>query len=165
MDIKTIQQLYNYNYWAHRRVWTCVEGLTDTQFKQPLDYSIGSVHAQLVHTMSAESVWFDRIAGHSPNGMASPADYPTRATLRHKWDTIEQHVQDYLGQLDTEALLGNITYNRTNGEPKTTPLLGILLHLINHGTDHRAQTLAMIDRVGGATIAQDLIVYLREQQV
>jgi uncharacterized damage-inducible protein DinB len=165
MDVKTIQQLYDYNYWAHARVWDCVVKLSEEQLMRPLDYSIGSIHAQLVHTMSAESVWFDRIRGDSPPGMFDPSDFPTRHAIRTAWDAIEQRVRHFLQSLDSDTLSGDIIYQRTNGEPKTTPLLGILLHLVNHGTDHRAQTLAMIDRVGGETVAQDLIFYLRQQWV
>jgi uncharacterized damage-inducible protein DinB len=38
----------------------------------------------------------------------------------------------------------------------------VLLHVVNHGTDHRAQILGMIDRMDGPTIEQDLIFFLRE---
>jgi uncharacterized damage-inducible protein DinB len=37
------------------------------------------------------------------------------------------------------------------------------LHVINHGTDHRAQILAMLNQLGGETVEQDLIFYLREK--
>ena len=37
-----------------------------------------------------------------------------------------------------------------------------LLHMINHGTDHRAQTLAMMHGMGAETIAQDYSKYLRQ---
>ena len=45
----------------------------------------------------------------------------------------------------------------------TTVQGAILLHVFNHGTDHRAQALAMIDRLGGETVGQDLLTYLVEQ--
>lgn len=165
MDVKTIQQLYDYNYWAHRRVWKCVTQLSEEELDHPIDYSIGSIRAQLVHTMSAEDVWFSRMAGYSPAGLLHPADFPTKTHIRTKWNAIEQHVRTVIGELDAEKLAGDIVYQRTNGEKQSTPLLDILLHLINHGTDHRAQTLAAIDQIGGETIAQDLIVYLRQQTV
>ncbi|MYE25841.1 MAG: hypothetical protein F4X87_01220 [Chloroflexi bacterium] len=35
----------------------------------------------------------------------------------------------------------------------------ILLHIANHGTDHRAQILARLDELGAETIEQDLILH------
>ena len=165
MDVRTIQQLYDYNYWAHARVWSCVLQLSPEQLHQHFDYSIGSIHDQLVHTMSAENIWFSRIEGNSSAGMYAPTDFPTLESIRIQWDSIEQCVRDYLTTLTSDMLAGNLVYQRTNGEPYKTPLAGLLLHLVNHGTDHRAQTLALIDRAGGETIEQDLIFYLREQTV
>ncbi|PJF40554.1 MAG: hypothetical protein CUN55_12570 [Phototrophicales bacterium] len=162
MKLDYIRTLYDYNYWAHKRVWTCVIQLSEEQFQRPLDYSIGSIHAQIVHTMSAEHVWFSRLRGESPQKMFQPEDYPTFDSIRQTWDKIESQVYDYLNQLDEATLASELIYQNTKGQNFSTSIWGILLHVVNHGTDHRAQTLAMIDRVGGPTIDQDLIRYLRE---
>ncbi|MCE7948301.1 MAG: hypothetical protein DYG88_12830 [Chloroflexi bacterium CFX4] len=37
----------------------------------------------------------------------------------------------------------------------------MLLHLFNHGTDHRAQTLAMLHTLGAETVDQNRIAFLR----
>ncbi len=162
MNSDIIRQLYRYNFWAHRRVWSCVVQLSTEQLHRPLDYSIGSIHAQVVHTMSAEAVWFTRLRGESPRSMFNPADYSTLDNIRQEWDAIEAHVQDYLATLTDTILGSDLHYQTTTGAAKSTTIWGILLHLINHGTDHRAQTLAMIHVVGGPTIDQDMIRYLRE---
>lgn len=158
-----IRTLYDYNYWAHRRVWSCVVQLSDEQLHRPLDYSIGSIQAQLVHTMSAENVWFTRLRGESPASMFNPSDYPTLDSIRQAWDKIEAQVYEYLGTLDDATLAHSLQYHNTAGNAFSTSIWGILLHLLNHGTDHRAQTLAMIHIVGGPTLDQDIIRYLREQ--
>jgi len=38
-----------------------------------------------------------------------------------------------------------------------------LLHVVNHGTDHRAQILAMLHGMGAPTVAQDLLFYMRSR--
>ena len=63
MNAERFRKLFDYNYWAHRRVWECVESLSESQFVQPCDYSVGSIHDQEVHTMSAEWLWLSRING------------------------------------------------------------------------------------------------------
>ena len=35
----------------------------------------------------------------------------------------------------------------------------IMMHVLNHATDHRAQTLAMLHSLGAPTFAQDMVFY------
>lgn len=165
MNLAMIQKLYDYNYWAHSRVWQCVTQLSTEQLHRSFAYSIGSIHAQLVHTMSAEYIWFSRLKGESPTGMYRPEDFPNLEAIRKQWDQIEDMVRQNIAALTEARLLERFEYRRTNGETQSESVLGILLHLINHGTDHRAQTLSLIDQVGGVTIEQDFIFYLRTLSV
>jgi uncharacterized damage-inducible protein DinB len=40
------------------------------------------------------------------------------------------------------------------------PAWQVLAHVVNHGTDHRAQILRLLDRYGAPTFDQDLILHL-----
>jgi uncharacterized damage-inducible protein DinB len=163
MNADTIRMLYDYNYWAHRMVWDCVTQLSEADFKRNTGYSWGSVHAQVVHTMGAEWIWFSRLQGTSPDSMLQTDDYPDYASIRARWDEIEAEVRAYVNGLTDEQIRGTFTYSTTSGREYTEPALDILLHIVNHGTDHRAQTLAMLHKLGAPTVEQDLIFYLREK--
>lgn len=157
-----IKRLYDYTYWAHQRVWQhAILPLSDEQYHRPLTYSIGSIHQQLVHTMSAEWIWFSRMRGEAPRAMLNPADFADRSAVRARWDEVEAMVRAYLETLSEADLDRRFEYHTTRGTPDSQPLSEVLLHVVNHGTDHRAQILAQIHTMGGATIEQDLIFYLR----
>ena len=47
-------------------------------------------------------------------------------------------------------------------EPQRTGRREVLLHMVNHGTDHRAQILARLHELGAETVEQDLMLYLWE---
>lgn len=163
MNTEQVRKLFDYSFWAHRRVWECVEPLTESQFTRPSDYSIGSIHDQVVHTMSAEWLWLSRINGVSPESLYLTADYPTRAAIRAKWDEIEADWCAYLDTLQDHQLSDVLTYISLKGKAtRHSPLWEVLTHLVNHGTDHRAQTLALIHQVGGKTVEQDFIFYAWE---
>jgi len=53
MTPEATRKLYNYTYWAFEKVWECITPLTDEQFTQHLDYSLGSIHNQVIHVMSS----------------------------------------------------------------------------------------------------------------
>lgn len=159
-----IRMMYDYSYWAYKLVWeTSILALTDEQFTRPHDYSMGSVHHQTVHCISAEWIWFSRMRGIYPTAMLNPTDYPARSDVRAKWDEVETMVRGHLDTLTEDALHQPFAYKILNGTEDTQPLGAILLHVVNHGTDHRAQLLAQMHAMGVPTVAQDLIFYLRSR--
>lgn len=158
MNAAGLRRLFEYSEWAHRRVWACAETLDDEQYRRPSDYSMGSLHEQLVHTMSAEWIWLSRCKSTSPTAMLNPADFPSRDAVRARWDEIGADLRAYVDRLDDEALRQPVHYQTTKGEPRppSTPLR-ILSHMVNHGTDHHGQSLALIHQLGGETVEQDMI--------
>ena len=84
----------------------------------------------------------------------------TGAAIRTRWDEIEADWRAYVGGLGDIEPSQMVTYMSINGRAeRTTPLWEALIHILNHSTDHRAQTLALIHQVGGKTIEQDLVFY------
>jgi uncharacterized damage-inducible protein DinB len=165
MNAEYFRRLFDYNYWAHQRVWACVLALSDEQFTRPCDYSVGSVHEQVVHTLSAESLWLTRVQGtNPPPALASPAELPTRAAIAAQWDAVENDWRAYLATLRDDDLSQVVTYVSLNGklERRNYRWEG-LMQILTHGVDHRAQTLALIHQVGGKTIEQDFIFYSWEK--
>jgi uncharacterized damage-inducible protein DinB len=163
MNADYIRVLYDYNYWAHKRVWNCVLPLTDDEFTRNLGYSWGSIRGQLVHVMGAEWMWFSRLRGISPKALLAEADYPDRARIHKNWTLIEEDARSYLKALTNDRLRSSVFYQTTKGVQQEQPVWQILLHLANHGTDHRAQILAMLHQLGAQTVEQDLILYFRQR--
>jgi uncharacterized damage-inducible protein DinB len=164
MDIAIIRTLYDYTYWANRKLWDCVEALTEEQFIRAADHSIGSVKDQVVHMMSAEYIWFSRLRGVSPDSMLTPEHFPDRAAIRARWDRVESDVRAYLAALTDDSARDVLRYQRTDGTPLETPVWVILYQVVNHATDHRAQIMALIHSMGGPTFAQDFMFFMRERR-
>lgn len=144
------RQLYAYHIGINRLLWDkSIMPLTDEQFTRKLDYSVGSIRNQMVHMFSVDNAWFGGLRGLERQPFANPAHYPKRDKIRARWDVIEGEMQGYLEDLTAEALM--------------RPLYGdlmvweVLLHVANHGTDHRAQVLAMLHQLGAHTFAQDYV--------
>lgn len=162
MNVEYFRMLYDYNYAAHHRLWhECILPLSDEQYTRPLTYSVGSIHAQVVHVMSAEWLWFSRLKNESPAGMFNPDDYADRAAVHERWLEVEAMVWNHVTGLTDADLMKAISYRNLVGTVYTSPQAHILANVVNHGTDHRSQILAMIDGMGGPTIGHDMIMYLR----
>ncbi len=160
MSLRHARRLFDYNHWANRRLLEAAAKLSDEQFFRPSSYSIGSVHQQLVHMMGVEWLFLKRVQGISPQDLPEPDAFPTLDSTRAEWEAVRADWQIYLDTLNDARLDDIIHFTSVKPvAPRTMPLWEMLVHLINHATDHRAQTLAQIHAVGGETFAQDLIVF------
>jgi uncharacterized damage-inducible protein DinB len=163
MNLADLTTLYNYNYWANRRILRAAEGLTVEQFVAPHDLSWGSICDVLVHTMSAEWVWRMRCQEHrSPSALLDPAQFPTLETLTTRWDEEERAMRGYLASLDEAALSQPLAYVSTAGRPFSGTLWHILMHVVNHGTQHRAEVAHILTQLGHSPGDIDMILFARE---
>lgn len=161
--LKWIKTGIDYNYWGHRKLWDSIMTVSEKDFVRHVDYSIGSLHTQVVHIMWAEDVWYSRIH-QLPRPDYTTAEYPTRALIRAKWDEVESNWRTYVGTMNADQLEQVFDVVRANGERHKRTVQDSIMHMINHGTDHRAQMLRIIHDFGGETFAQDIAYYLREQE-
>lgn len=128
---------------------------------QELDYSIGSIRNHVVHLMSVDQRWIARVTEADLPDRLEYADYPTRAAARAKWEVIRTHILDAIDIMDAAHLNRQIVYDMSHrGGIKQNAVWEILVHMVNHGTDHRAQMMAMLFTLGAPTTEQDLMFYL-----
>ena len=161
MNANTIETLFEYHYGIFDEVWTCVNSLTAEQFVAQADYSFGSVRNHLIHCLNVDDRWLARLMREAPPARLNPLDYHNQAAVRLKWEIIRERVLQYARGVTDVALNESIWVDLPSRfpEPRRFKRWEILLHMVNHGTDHRAQILARLDELGAKTIEQDLILY------
>jgi len=152
-----IRTLVEYHVASNRRLWDhLMEHVTDEQFTQALGFSRGSIRNQVVHLAATDRYWLHDIQEKPVTGL-EPGDYPTRASFSAIWEGIGRALLEYVRSL-TDADLEVVP----NGLLETR--WAALVHIANHGTDHRAQILSMLHGMGVPTFAQDFSDYLRGQR-
>jgi uncharacterized damage-inducible protein DinB len=162
MNANAFRQFYDYHFAENRKIWdTDISSLSVEQFTQNVHYSHGSVRNQIVHLMSTDEAWFSGLRGVEMPEPFSPANFDDRKIIRAHWDNVEQKMRDYLVKLRDDMLLEKPF---ANGEDKDLMLWQVLLHVGNHGTDHRAQLLRLLNDLGVKTGPQDYIFYAYDHQ-
>ncbi len=166
MDPEVILELFSYNYWAFERVWACIAQLTDEQFIEPVDYSRGSIRNHVVHLMGANQRWVYRLQRLEVPPRLENEAFTTLAQTKAKWDELRGEMMAYLATLTREQLDEVVHWELAErGYIADNHRWEVLLHAANHGTDHRAQVLAMLNQhFGIETVEQDMIIYLGEKQ-
>ena len=113
MRVSDLERLYDYHYWANRKLLGVVAWLTPEQFTRRVAGSYGSVRNTLVHVLSAEWGWLDRCGGPKRGERLNPEDYPTVDSVTQAWMRVEGYMRDFLSRLEDEALGRNIGRQRT----------------------------------------------------
>lgn len=158
MNANAFRHFFDYHFSVNRRIWeSSITPLTYEQFTQPVDYSHGSVRDQVIHMLDVDDVWFSELMGVQPAEPIPAASTDDRAAIRAHWDAVEQKMRAYLTDLKDEML-----FDKPITEPeedKNLIVWQVLLHVVNHATDHRAQLLRAVHDLGGKTEYQDYIFY------
>jgi uncharacterized damage-inducible protein DinB len=159
MNANAFRHFYEYHFAENRKVWDeYVSPLSREQFTQEAAYSHGSVRDQIVHLLDVDDVWFSELQGVESLKPLPPADGDDRTIIRAHWDKVEQRMREYLTELRDEMLADKPI--KEPEEDKDLIVWQVLLHVANHGTDHRAQLLRLLNDLGVRTTSQDYIFYV-----
>ncbi len=163
MNANAFRHFYDYHFAENRTIWDkYVAQLSQEQFTQPTGYSHGSVRDQIVHIMSVDEGWFSELRGvEFPEPFPPvnfPADFDDREAIRERWNSVEQNMRDYLAELRDDMLFDKPI--KEPDEDRDLIVWQVLLHVANHGTDHRAQLLRVLNDLGVETTSQDYIFHV-----
>lgn len=159
MNAEAIRQLFEYHFSEnHRLIEEYAPQLTQSQLSQPVDYSHGSVRDQLLHIMRVDEAWFSDLRGEVLPKPEDDQDFLDLERLGAEWGRIERMMREYLQNLRDEQLMDQ----PLQGEDKDLRVWQVLVQVVNHGTDHRAQVLRILHDLGVDTHYQDFIFFVYE---
>jgi len=165
MNKQDILTLYKYNQWANAKILNAAANVTQEQFRAPGSFPHGGLRGTLVHALFAEWIWRKRWEGVSPTTRLKPDDFPTIESLCTRWAEEEEQLMDFVERVTDEQLNSTFTYASTKGEPFTNTLWHVMAHVVNHGTQHRAEAAALLTDLGHSPGDIDLIYFLREAEL
>ena len=160
---REIQELYDYDRWASRRILAACAGLSAEQLGRNLGSSFPSVLATLEHMLSANWIWLERWQGRSPGNVPASWNISGWDALEHEWADVERRQGTFIAGLREDDLRRVLDYRNTAGTPFAAPLWQLLRHVVNHATYHRGQVVTMLRQLGSPAPSTDLVLYHREQ--
>lgn len=145
-------RLFNYDRF-------CNETMLDVLVKsnQP-----ASAMRLMAHLLAAQQVWFNRCNGLPP---FTGALWQDNGKIEEFAGTIKKNSTEwvrYLENLNPDDFEEIVSYKNMKGEPFESMLSDILMHIINHGTHHRAQIGQHLRLAGVENLpVTDYIAYTR----
>ena len=172
MDADYFRLFLDYNRWANHLVVDRAAAVQESDyFATAAGLSFGSLHATLVHILVAEVVWLARWEGGSPPERLKDArkadrlaetEITTFEALTELWRLEEARQRRFFSALTDEAASRTIAYKNQYDEPNEQPLSQLIAHLVNHGTQFRAEAAVRLTQLGLSPGDLDLIIFLRQ---
>ncbi len=159
MDLKL---LHAFNSWASNRVFDAVERMPETDVARDMKTSHGSIHATLVHLVGAEKMWLSRWLGTPDRSFLNPREVPTMADLRAVWEQVGLETARFVGTMNDRKLQETFTMSTAKGESFVHSYGQAFQHVVDHGTYHRGQVVAMMRQLGVTPPSTGLIMFYRE---
>ncbi|MCP4428379.1 MAG: hypothetical protein GY803_28150 [Chloroflexi bacterium] len=160
MNTQSLNSLFDYHIWANNQVWGCLDSVGAEQFTEDVDYSHGSIQNQLFHLFQTDAYILTMFNKSVPDGNTQKEDYLDATVLRNQWDVVESAMKDALAELTDEQLHGMTPLPKMDGTFVDVPLWEALVSIVNHGTNHRAQILMQLHKLGGKTVEQGFYFYM-----
>ena len=164
MDIKTLSTLYNYNYWATDRVLQATRRAGNISFTASYpELYYGSLQGTLAHILTAEWIWRKRCQERiSPSTLLDTSAFPILDKLEARINEEQGYTLAYLESLTDLDLAQTISYKSTKGQPYQNTLWELLVHVVNHGTQHRSEIAMVLTKLGYSPGDLDMVVYFRQ---
>jgi uncharacterized damage-inducible protein DinB len=146
---KYFLKLYQYNAWANKRVLNALN-------RQHVDDK--KILSLLGHVVAAQYLWLHRIKGLPPPDVKLWDEYELEALNLSaekaglQWLEFVENNDDFDRQL---------SYRNYTGDPYTTNVEMIMIHLVNHSSYHRAQIAMLLRQKGFKPVNTDFITYDR----
>lgn len=111
------------------------------------------------HVLGAEEVWLARIQGRRPHVAVWPTLSLDEATVLASRNAAELDM--LVAATAPDDLPREIAYRNSAGQPFSSTLEDILLHVALHGAYHRGQIALLVRDAGGEPAPTDFIAYVR----
>jgi len=159
---------YGYSGWAMARIFDAAERLTPEQLEIPGHAGHGSIRETLVHTLETQWGWFSWFDGSLSIAEAygltierdSMLDVPS---IRACWTGFDAQATTLAARLSDDELNAELQLGAPGSPTVPVPLWKLMLHVANHGTQHRSEIATMLTEHDCSPGTLDMLYYVMEQ--
>ncbi len=155
-------ELANYNIWANDIVCSWLEQISDEQWKQEVVSSFNSIQETVLHLISAEHIWVQRLDKLEKTEWLASTYKGTKEEHIALWKQASANLKKMVVDFDENNLPVKFDFKRINGEVNTLKYYQAFAHVFNHSTYHRGQLVTMLRQVGFTNVGStDMLVFCK----
>lgn len=150
IDNAGMRFLFDYDRWATRRILDALDGIPDDVWSSTTAIDARGLGDILVHQLGAAQRWRHGIQQDGQEPAPEQEPLPSVDGLRARWEAEWQAVDAWLPSLSDDFL----AYVHEG-----IAIWQMLIHVVNHGTQHRSEAAALLTAAGHSPGDLDLIDY------
>lgn len=153
--VEQVRTIYVYDKWANDKVLNAAAQASDEDLTRKGVIAGNSIANVLSHIVAVQQGWFAYLSGQErPPRWEVPEDNIV-AGLRPRYEAAYEKLYEYTQRLDEDELARTVTIE-WKGEDLIYSVWNILMHLANHGTQHRAEVGIALHNLGASPGDLDL---------
>ena len=156
MNVEELRWLYDYDRWATGRILALLDDLPAEAWAGPNRIGDRSLGEALVHQLGAAQRWRVAIETQGAGELPAPEREPllSPAELRRRWA---------LEWVAIDAWLPGVSQGLLDHVDDGVAVWQMLVHVINHSTQHRSEAAVVLTAEGRSPGEIDLIYYAEER--
>ncbi|MCW5965977.1 MAG: DinB family protein [Bryobacterales bacterium] len=154
-----------YTRWATAETLKACAALTYEELNEDMHTAYPTIWSTLVHLFQADSIWWSRFQQHPASLLADYNPGTDLDDLRARWMRLLDDVVSFAESRTEEQWREHLRFRNARGNEFEQPLWQLMMHVVNHGTLHRGQVLAMFRQLDRVPTSVDLINYYRRPTV
>jgi uncharacterized damage-inducible protein DinB len=140
MDQLQAVTLVEYNAWANRRILSKISRIPLSGFTAETFLSHKSILETVVHIVDTQWYWREGAqTGNLPVEALTPEIFSSLPALWRRWKEEDELLRKYVTRLKPDEINSPVTIQWPRARPRSRALWQILIHIVNHGTQHRSE--------------------------
>ena len=162
LNTTDIRTLIGYTDWANQRVLDQAMQLSPDQLLAPDPVPMHSLLGTLAHVLVAEVIWRRRWEGEWPVVVDDIEGYLSIDVLVERWQNETAALHAFVANLTDQDLQRTVHYRNSKGTPFQQVLWQLMIHVVNHGTQHRSEAAVLLTDYGCSPGGLDFTAFLNE---
>ncbi|HXI81442.1 MAG TPA: DinB family protein [Verrucomicrobiae bacterium] len=154
MNVSGVRYLFAYDRWATARLLAVVPGIDDATWSATNVFDERGLGGILVHMLGAHLRWRHGLMDDGVEPRPEREPLPSPEELRRHWEAEWPDMDAWLATLDDAWL---------EREDEGVTFWQMLVHVVNHSTQHRSEAAALLTQAGRSPGDLDMIVFAEER--
>lgn len=136
---EALTYMVDYHVRSNDRILGTTAALDDGEFRRPVSLDHGSAHETLLHILVVDWGWREFCTGNDDDDSYPEGwPFPDLATITRFWSEEHLRLRAYVGSASEQELEEHLSWD-SEGRHFSAPRWAIVLHIVNHGTQHRSE--------------------------
>jgi uncharacterized damage-inducible protein DinB len=158
----TLTQHLAYNAWANGKIADFIAKAGEKLFDAEVKSSFPSLRKTVFHIWDAEYIWYKRLNGESLTEGPGKHFNGTMQEGLAAFVKFSKELEAFIASKDQAYYASVCNYKNIKGDPFSSTVETIIMHVVNHSAFHRGQIVTMLRELGYTDLAStDLITYSR----